>query len=155
MSLLLGIVTILGLNPYELHSMYDVRFVWVFVFMRHCAERLLCEERVFMEEKKNDFQPSAAGDGERSAFILAGVGGSGNVLGIDCCATRLRLSLADIGRVNETLLKKAGALGVIFRGNAVQVVYGPSVLRIKSDFEKLVERIRSGEACEADLIKSM
>ena len=45
----------------------------------------------------------------KSAAILQGVGGVDNLTDIDCCATRLRLTLKDTSLVNEALLKDCDA----------------------------------------------
>ena len=83
---------------------------------------------------------------EKSVNILTGIGGIDNLVGdIDCCATRLRLTLVDTSKVNEPLLKATGAGGVVLKGNGIQVIYGPSVTIVKSNFEELVEDIRSGK----------
>ena len=59
---------------------------------------------------------AAANFDEKSATILRGVGGVDNLVDIDCCATRLRLTLVDGGKVNEALLKSTGASGVVIKG---------------------------------------
>ena len=83
---------------------------------------------------------------EKSVNILAGIGGIDNLVGdIDCCATRLRLTLLDTSKVNEPLLKATGAGGVVLKGNGIQVIYGPSVTIVKSNFEELVDDIRAGK----------
>lgn len=83
---------------------------------------------------------------EKSVNILSGIGGIDNLVGdIDCCATRLRLTLVDTSKVNEPLLKATGAGGVVLKGNGIQVIYGPSVTIVKSNFEELVDDIRSGK----------
>lgn len=69
-------------------------------------------------------------------MILAGLGGKTNIAGLDCCATRLRVTVVDPALVDETLLKQSGAAGVIRRGDGVQVVYGPQVAVIKSELEE-------------------
>ena len=81
----------------------------------------------------------------KSATILKGVGGVDNVTEIDCCATRLRLTLVDGGKVDEGILKSTGAGGVVIKGNAIQVIYGPSVTIVKANFEEFVEGIREGK----------
>ena len=64
----------------------------------------------------------------KSAGILQGIGGLDNLTGdIDCCATRLRLTLKDPAKVDQPLLKATGASGVVVKGNGIQVIYGPSV----------------------------
>ena len=81
----------------------------------------------------------------KSAAILKGIGGLDNLTGdIDCCATRLRLTLNDASKVDQPLLKSTGASGVVVKGNGIQVIYGPSVTIVKSNFEELVEKLRNG-----------
>ncbi|MFW5629607.1 MAG: glucose PTS transporter subunit IIA [Acetivibrio ethanolgignens] len=87
----------------------------------------------------------------KSATILRGVGGLGNLKEIDCCATRLRLTLVDSGKVDEALLKSTGASGVVIKGQAIQVIYGPSVTIVKSNLEDFVEQIHSGVISESAL----
>ncbi|MBR7151967.1 MAG: PTS transporter subunit EIIC [Clostridia bacterium] len=70
-----------------------------------------------------------------SAQILMGLGGRENLTALDCCATRLRVSVRDPERVREDVLRQSGALGVIRKGTGVQVVYGPRVSVIKSELE--------------------
>jgi PTS system D-glucosamine-specific IIC component len=83
---------------------------------------------------------------QKSVSILNGIGGIGNLTGdVDCCATRLRLSLKDSSKVNEAMLKATGASGVVIKGNGIQVIYGPSVTLVKSNLEELVDDIRSGK----------
>ena len=70
-----------------------------------------------------------------SALILEGLGGKENITSLDCCATRLRVSVAKPELVDENKLKESGAKGVIKKGIGVQVVYGPQVSVIKSELE--------------------
>ena len=76
-----------------------------------------------------------------SALILEGLGGEENITGLDCCATRLRVSVKDVGKVNDSLLKQSGARGVIKKGVGVQVVYGPQVSVIKSELEDYMKTV--------------
>lgn len=82
-----------------------------------------------------------------SALILQGLGGKANLSDVDCCATRLRVTVVDPDRVNDALLKRSGASGVIHKGNGVQVVYGPQVAVIKSN---LVDYMESPESDRSD-----
>lgn len=72
---------------------------------------------------------------EISGLITSGLGGSSNISDVDCCATRLRITVHDADKVREDLLKQSGAAGVIKKGNGIQVIYGPRVTVIKSDLE--------------------
>ena len=82
-----------------------------------------------------------------SALILQGLGGKANLSDVDCCATRLRVTVVDAEKVSDALLKQSGASGVIHKGNGVQVVYGPQVAVIKSN---LVDFMESPESDRLD-----
>lgn len=96
-----------------------------------------------------DGKPVPANFDERSAAILKGVGGVANLVDIDCCATRLRLTLVDSAKVDQAVLKGTGASGVVIKGAGIQVIYGPSVTIVKSNFEEFVEQVRSGAISES------
>lgn len=74
----------------------------------------------------------------RSAVILEAVDGVDNIIDIDNCAARLRLTLRDGSVINDFALKSTGASGILKRGNAIQIIYGPIVSVIKSELEELV-----------------
>lgn len=84
------------------------------------------------DAKSND------GDNQVSALILRGLGGQANLSDLDCCATRLRVTVKDSSKVDQSLLKSSGAAGVIINGNGVQVIYGPRVTVIKSNLEDFI-----------------
>ncbi len=86
-----------------------------------------------------------------SAMILKGLGGKANLSDVDCCATRLRVTVIDPEKVSDAMLKQSGASGVIHKGNGVQVVYGPQVAVIKSN---LVDFMESPEADRLDQISA-
>ena len=89
--------------------------------------------RADYNEKKNTQKNE---DADRiSKLILEGLGGKDNITTLDCCATRLRVTVKDEGLVCDDVLKASGARGVIRRGEGVQVVYGPQVSVIKSELE--------------------
>lgn len=70
-----------------------------------------------------------------SQTITRALGGTKNITSVDCCATRLRCSVKDSSIVNDAALKATGAVGVIKKGQGVQVVYGPQVAVIKANLE--------------------
>ncbi len=74
-----------------------------------------------------------------SAMILKGLGGKDNLSDVDCCATRLRVTVNDASKVMDDMLKASGASGVIHKGNGIQVIYGPKVSVIKSDLEDFID----------------
>ena len=73
-----------------------------------------------------------------SALILKGLGGKGNLSDVDCCATRLRVTVVDGTKIDKDILKASGAAGVIAKGNGIQVIYGPQVTVIKSNLEDFI-----------------
>lgn len=86
-----------------------------------------------------------------SALILKGLGGKANLSDVDCCATRLRVTVTDPGKVSDAMLKQSGASGVIHKGNGVQVIYGPQVAVIKSN---LVDFMETPEADRIDQLET-
>lgn len=93
------------------------------------------------QEKGAGGQPIAQAGGalsqedEKSAWIVKGLGGKDNISDVDCCATRLRCTVVDPARVDETALKQTSPSGILKKGQGVQVIYGPSVAVIKSNLE--------------------
>jgi N-acetylglucosamine PTS system EIIB component len=69
--------------------------------------------------------------------IVAGLGGSDNIIEIEPCITRLRTEVHDVSLVDEAALKAAGAHGVLKAGTVIQVVVGPEADTIASDIEDL------------------
>ncbi|MBC3888596.1 PTS glucose transporter subunit IIA [Acetobacterium paludosum] len=78
-----------------------------------------------------------------SAMITTGLGGKKNIVDLDSCATRLRVTVKNGEIIDEKILKYSGAIGVIKKGNGIQVIYGPKVTVIKS---KLDEYLQSPES---------
>lgn len=70
-----------------------------------------------------------------SALIVSGLGGAANIEDVDCCATRLRITVIDESMVDDKLLKSSGARGVVRKGTGVQIIYGPHVTLIKSNLD--------------------
>lgn len=89
-----------------------------------------------------------------SSLIVSGLGGSSNISDIDCCATRLRITVQDPNIIKEEELKQSGAAGVIKRGNGVQVIYGPRVTVIKSNLEDYLTQGSQTGATESDRKKN-
>ncbi|MBQ8515150.1 MAG: PTS transporter subunit EIIC [Ruminococcus sp.] len=78
-----------------------------------------------------------------SALILKGLGGKSNLSDVDCCATRLRVTVLNAELVQDGLLKESGASGVIHKGNGVQIIYGPQVSVVKSNLEDFLDTAAS------------
>jgi PTS system D-glucosamine-specific IIC component/PTS system maltose and glucose-specific IIC component len=71
--------------------------------------------------------------------IVIGLGGMENIIDVDNCATRLRVSLTSADKIDENLLKETGAAGVFKKGDNVQVIYGPQVVNIKNDLDEYMQ----------------
>ena len=74
-----------------------------------------------------------------SEAITAGLGGKKNISDVDCCATRLRITVHDAARVSDDILKTTGSRGIVKKGQGVQIIYGPQVTVIKSKLEDYLE----------------
>ena len=96
--------------------------------------------RADYNEKKNGKASNTDRDAV-SKLILEGLGGKENIASLDCCATRLRVSVKEPEKVSDALLKQSGASGVIRKGIGVQVVYGPQVAVIKSELEDYIKAL--------------
>lgn len=114
------------------------------------------EERKETGPGQTGREKSAGKTGTRSGEILKGLGGPDNITDVDCCATRLRCTVKDEKKVDESVLKATGASGVIKKGKGVQIIYGPQVSVIKSDLEEYMEKYgdESDEGGSHELIKS-
>ena len=81
---------------------------------------------------------SDAKDAKRTDLIIKGLGGQANIVELDCCATRLRVTVKDGSLVSERMLKESGCRGVLQSGTGVQVIYGPHVTVIKNELEEVL-----------------
>ena len=100
------------------------------------------EPKLYRRSDLNEAKAAKSENGSSdsvSPLILMGLGGKDNISDVDCCATRLRVTVNDPEKVNDSLLKQSGASGVIHKGNGVQVVYGPKVSVIKSNLEDFMQ----------------
>lgn len=79
---------------------------------------------------------SAADKAERIITLL---GGRDNIVLVDACMTRLRVTVKDVSKVAETAAWKAeGAMGLIKKGEGIQAVYGPKADVLKSDINDIL-----------------
>lgn len=68
--------------------------------------------------------------------IISILGGPDNIVDVDACMTRLRVTVKDVNAVgNVDEWKKLGALGLIKKDNGIQAVYGPKADVLKSDIQ--------------------
>ena len=82
-------------------------------------------------EKKSD-----NGQAER---IIALLGGRENIVLVDACMTRLRVTVKDPAKVADLAAWKAeGALSLLVKGDGIQTVYGPKADVLKSDINDIL-----------------
>lgn len=82
-------------------------------------------------EKKSD-----NGQAER---IIALLGGRENIVLMDACMTRLRVTVKDPAKVADLAAWKAeGALSLLVKGDGIQAVYGPKADVLKSDINDIL-----------------
>ncbi len=130
-------------------AVYFVLYYFIFRFMitkfdyktpgRDDAEEVKLYTRADVNARDNASSDPAAAADPVSALIVEGLGGTANLSDVDCCATRLRVTVKDAALVKSDVLKQSGASGVICKGNGVQVVYGPKVAVIKAKLEDYLE----------------
>lgn len=92
------------------------------------------------EEQAEDSDPY----GGRARDFLALLGGPENITAVNNCATRLRVSVADPDLVaGADDFKAAGAMGLVDKGKALQVIVGMDVPQVRDRFEGLLGRERA------------
>lgn len=88
-------------------------------------------------------ETSSSGDDSYEVIVNA-LGGINNVISVDFCITRLRLELKDVTLINQEILKKNGAKGVIFPGGtAAQVIFGPKAEKIAEYMMPLLGKLEA------------
>ena len=86
-------------------------------------------------EKKAD---KKAGNGQAER-IIALLGGRENIVLVDACMTRLRVTVKDPAKVADLAAWKAeGALSLLVKGDGIQAVYGPKADVLKSDINDIL-----------------
>lgn len=71
--------------------------------------------------------------------IITLLGGRENIVLVDACMTRLRVTVKELDKVAELpAWKSEGALGLIKKDNGIQAVYGPKADVLKSDINDIL-----------------
>ena len=112
--------------------------------------------------EQNDDAPAgdgaAAGAATSSASsqvinIINLLGGRANIVDVDACMTRLRVTVKDAEKVGtEEQWKAEGAMGLVMKGQGVQAIYGPKADVLKSDIQDVLD---SGEVIPETLPSQM
>ena len=85
--------------------------------------------------------------------IINLLGGRANIVDVDACMTRLRVTVKDAEKVGtEEQWKAEGAMGLVMKGQGVQAIYGPKADVLKSDIQDVLD---SGEVIPESLPSQM
>lgn len=94
----------------------------------------------YTDAASDDTESRTISSGDSQAErIIALLGGRENIVLVDACMTRLRVTVRDadkVGGVDDW--KREGALGLMKKGNGVQAVYGPKADVLKSDINDIL-----------------
>ncbi|MTE23789.1 N-acetylglucosamine-specific PTS transporter subunit IIBC [Microbacterium sp. ZXX196] len=132
-------------NPWILLVLGVAWFVIYFLVFTFVIQRWQLRTIGREDEEPVDADAGRAAPSGEDAYLatadrfVAALGGAGNILELDNCATRLRMQIADPSRVDEAALQRAGAAGTMRTGGrSVQVVYGLNVQFVKDAMERLI-----------------
>ena len=76
----------------------------------------------------------------QAQVIYEGLGGKENIVSVDNCATRLRLEVKDIDKVDQNKIKSTGVPGIKVTGReSLQVIVGTSVQFVADELKKIVK----------------
>ncbi|HHK6331103.1 TPA: PTS transporter subunit IIBC [Streptococcus pneumoniae] len=102
------------------------------------------------EESSNEVKVAA---GSQAVNIINLLGGRANIVDVDACMTRLRVTVKDADKVgNAEQWKAEGAMGLVMKGQGVQAIYGPKADILKSDIQDILD---SGEIIPETLPSQM
>ncbi|WP_053363384.1 maltose/glucose-specific PTS transporter subunit IIC [Bacillus sp. FJAT-27251] len=96
--------------------------------------------KVIGREDKEESTGQQVSATDRAKTIVEGLGGRENIEVVDCCATRLRVTIKDEHQVKEDILKQTGSKGIVKKGTGVQIIYGPQVTIVKNEVEEYLEQ---------------
>ncbi len=92
-------------------------------------------------------------EGSQAVNIINLLGGRENIVDVDACMTRLRVTVKDADKVGDAEQWKAeGAMGLVMKGQGVQAIYGPKADVLKSDIQDILD---SGEIIPETLPSQM
>ena len=93
----------------------------------------------YTDEKEEPIHEDKTSSNTQAERIITLLGGRENIMLVDACMTRLRVTVKDPDKVAELPQWKAeGALGLIKKDNGIQAVYGPKADVLKSDINDIL-----------------
>ena len=134
-----------------------INFIWVtvlFAVIMYFIANFMIQKFNYATPGRNGNYETAEGSEEASSEVkvAAGsqavniinlLGGRANIVDVDACMTRLRVTVKDADKVGDAEQWKAeGAMGLVMKGQGVQAIYGPKADVLKSDIHDILD---SGE----------
>ncbi|WP_314007846.1 PTS transporter subunit IIBC [uncultured Streptococcus sp.] len=144
-----------------------INFVWVtvlFAVIMYFIANFMIQKFNYATPGRNGNYETAEGSEESSSEVkvAAGsqavniinlLGGRANIVDVDACMTRLRVTVKDADKVGDAEQWKAeGAMGLVMKGQGVQAIYGPKADVLKSDIQDILD---SGEIIPETLPSQM
>ena len=146
-----------------------VNFIWVtvlFAVIMYFIANFMIKKFNYATPGRNGNYETAEGASEDAASgetkvaaasqavnIINLLGGRANIVDVDACMTRLRVTVKDADRVGtEEQWKAEGAMGLVMKGQGVQAIYGPKADVLKSDIQDILD---SGEVIPETLPSQM
>ena len=144
-----------------------VNFIWVtvlFAVIMYFIANFMIQKFNYATPGRNGNYETAEGSEEASSEVkvAAGsqavniinlLGGRANIVDVDACMTRLRVTVKDADKVGDAEQWKAeGAMGLVMKGQGVQAIYGPKADVLKSDIQDVLD---SGEVIPETLPSQM
>ena len=144
-----------------------VNFIWVtvlFAVIMYFIANFMIQKFNYATPGRNGNYETAEGSEEASSAVkvAAGsqavniinlLGGRANIVDVDACMTRLRVTVKDTDKVGDAEQWKAeGAMGLVMKGQGVQAIYGPKADVLKSDIQDILD---SGEIIPETLPSQM
>ena len=81
----------------------------------------------------------ALGENSKAERIISLLGGRENIVLVDACMTRLRVTVNDTNKVaSKDSWKAEGAMGLIVKDGGIQAIYGPKADVLKSDINDIL-----------------
>ncbi|CAI0721793.1 alpha-glucoside-specific PTS transporter subunit IIBC [Serratia fonticola] len=112
---------------------------------REEAEIKLYSKADYQASRQQTTAAKETKQGQAVGFLEA-LGGASNILSVNNCATRLRITLVDMSLTqSDDIFKALGAHGVVRRGNAIQVIVGLNVPQVRDQIENLMKDASSSE----------
>ncbi|WP_410208458.1 PTS transporter subunit IIBC [Fusobacterium sp.] len=93
------------------------------------------------EETEDGVSAGSKSGNTQGHRIIELLGGADNIMDIDACMTRLRVTVKDPSKVADSdAWKKEGALGLVKKENGIQAIYGPKADVLKCDILDILRR---------------